>query len=165
MTESFFLLLANNLPRTSYFDSIRYKVYRMAGINCSHSCKIWGPLTIRPIGGAGNISIGESTFINTNVRFGAPGNISIGDRVQIGPGVMIETASHGLRYDSEKGRGTYITNVAIEDEVWIGAGVIIAGEVTIGKGAVVAAGAVVTSDVAPNSLVGGVPAKLLKMIV
>jgi acetyltransferase-like isoleucine patch superfamily enzyme len=126
-------------------------------------CNLWGPFTIRPIGGVKNIEIGSGTFMNTEIRFGVPKDkVIIGSRVQIGPRVMFETVNHGLVYEKGKGRGGWTKPIIIEDEVWIGAGCIITQGVTIGKGAVIASGAVVTKDVAANTIVGGVPAKFLK---
>ena len=67
------------------FDKIRFIIYRMAGMTIKGACTIWGPLTIRPIGGARNIEIGKGTFINTEIRFGVPiDKVVIGENVQIG---------------------------------------------------------------------------------
>lgn len=122
-------------------------------------------MTIRPLGGARNISIGKGTFINSNARFGVPSaQVSIGRNVQIGPNVCFETVSHELIYVEGKGRSDLVRPIRIEDEVWIGVGAIITGGVNIGKGAVVAAGAVVTRDVEALTVVGGVPAKPIKVI-
>jgi len=165
MRELFFLTLANNLPRLKIFDKVRFVVYRMAGLSIKGRCTIWGPLTIRPIGGCKNIEIGEGSFINTEIRFGVPKDkVIIGANVQIGPRVMFETVNHGLRYVPGQGRGGWTKPIIIEDEVWIGGGSIITQGVTVGRGAVVAAGAVVTKDVEPNTIVGGVPAKLIRNI-
>lgn len=165
MRELIFLALANHLPRLRASDRIRHIFYALAGLNIKGRCVIWGPLTIRPIGGAKNISIGRGTFFNSNTRFGTPGApVSIGQNVQVGPNVSFETVSHGLIYVKGRGRGDIVLPITVEDEVWIGAGAIITGGVTIGKGAVVAAGAVVTKDVAPLTVVGGVPAKFIKAI-
>jgi acetyltransferase-like isoleucine patch superfamily enzyme len=163
--ESIFLTLANNLPRISVSDRIRWVLYRLAGLQITGRCVIWGPLVIRPLGGGRNIAIGTGTFINTNARFGVPKErVTLGNRVQIGPNVSFETVSHGLVYVPGEGRGDVVKPISVEDEVWIGAGAIITGGVTIGRGAVVAAGAVVTKDVAPMTVVGGVPARLLRVI-
>ena len=164
MREFLFLTLANNLPRLGIFDRYRYILLRSAGLKIKGRCTIWGPLIIRPIGCAQNIEVGQDTFINTNVRFGVPKDkVVIGKNVQIGPGVMFETTRHGLKYVSGKGRGSWTKPIKVEDEVWIGAGSIILQGVTIGRGSVIAAGAVVRKNVEPN-LLGGVPAKFLKVI-
>lgn len=164
--EAIFLTLANHLPRLRISDRLRRYICAAAGMRIEGKCLIWGPLTIRPIGGARNIRIGIGSFINSNVRFGVPSEpVTIGRNVQIGPNVSFETVSHGLVYEPGRGRGDIIRPITVEDEVWIGAGAIITGGVTIGKGAVVAAGAVVVADVAPCTVVGGVPARLIKAIV
>ena len=163
MKEFIFLTVANNLPRLRIFDKLRWRILRLAGLNIEGSCTIWGQLVIRPIGCANNIYIGKGSFINTNIRFGVPRcKVVLGRNVQIGPGVMFETVTHGLVYEGQIGRGSSSKNIIVEDEVWIGAGCIITLGVTIGKGSVVAAGSVVTKDISPNSLVGGVPARFIK---
>ena len=165
MRELIFLTLANNLPRLKLFDKIRFIVYRMAGLKIKSKCTIWGPLTIRPIGGAKNIEIGKGSFINSEIRFGVPKDkVIIGANVQIGPRVMFETVNHGLKYIPGKGRGGWTKSIIIEDEVWIGGGAIITQGVTVGRGSVIAAGAVVTKDVEPNTIVGGVPAKFIRNV-
>jgi maltose O-acetyltransferase len=129
----------------------------------SGRCTIWEGVTVRPIGGAKNIEIGKGSFINTGVRFGVPQDrVVIGENVQVGPRVMFETASHGLEYVPGKGRGTLSKPIMVEDEVWVGGGSIITQGVTLGRGSVVAAGAVVVNDVASYSVVGGVPARVLR---
>lgn len=165
MRELIFLTLANNLPRLKVFDRIKFVLYRLAGLKIRGRCTIWGPLTIRPIGAAGNIEIGKGSFLNTETRFGVPvDKVIIGANVLIGPRVMFETVNHGLQYIPGKGRGFWTKPITVGDEVWIGGGAIITQGVTIGRGAVVAAGAVVTKDVEANTLVGGVPARLIRKI-
>ena len=146
-------------------DLVRYVFYKLAGVRVEGRCIIYGPLTIRPVGGAKNISIGKGSFVNTEVRFGCPKEtIAIGRNCQIGPRVCFETMSHGMVYEPGKGRGRFSKPIVVEDEVWIGCGAIILQGVTIGKGAVITAGAVVNKDVDPYTVVGGVPAKLIKKI-
>lgn len=160
-----FLSIANNLPRLRFFDGKRCFFLRMAGVKIAGNCTVWGPLIIRPIGGAKNIKIGNNVFINTDVRFGvANEKVTIGDDVLVGPRVMFETVNHKLEYLPGAGRKVVAKPILVEDGVWIGAGAIILPGVTIGRGSVIAAGAVVTSAVEPNTLVGGVPAKFLRKI-
>ena len=165
MRELFFLTIANNMPRISSLDNIRHFIYSLAGLKIKGNCKIFGPLIIRPIGGAKNIEIGNNSFLNTEIRFGVPyDKVVIGNNVLIGPRVMFETMNHGLKFVPGKGREEYTRPIIVQDEVWIGAGSIITQGVNIGRGAVVAAGAVVISDVEANTIVGGVPAKLIKKL-
>ena len=146
--ESIFLALGNWLPRLSICNRHRWRLYRLAGLRLEHEVAFAGSLTVRPIGGARNITIGHNTFVNSDCSFGCPNAlITIGERVQVGPGVFFETVNHGLFYQPGRGRGATHHNIVVEDEVWIGAGAILIPGVRIGRGAVVMAGAVVTSDV------------------
>lgn len=133
--------------------------YRLAGIKFT-SATIWGPLMIK--GDPKNITILSGSFINSEVRFAAVGEILIGRNALIGPRVMFETVNHALDYNRR--HESFPQSIKISDDVWIGAGAIILPGVTIGAGSVVAAGAVVTKDVPPGVLAGGVPAKIIKHI-
>jgi maltose O-acetyltransferase len=165
MIESLFLGLGNSLPRMKLCDRRRYRLFQAAGMTFAGRCVIFAPITVRPIGGAGNISVGRNTFINSDVRFGAGGTISIGDHCQIASRVSFETVEHGLHFDiSRNSRGTSHRPLRVANKVWIGTAVTVLPGVSIGEGAVVAAGAVVTSDVLPFTVVGGVPAKLIKTL-
>jgi len=108
---------------------------------------------------AKNLSIGANSVINQKCRLDNRGGISIGENVSISQEVLILTADHDTEATDFKGREK---PVHIEDFVWIGTRAIILPGVTIGYGALIAAGAVVAKDVAPYSIMGGVPAKLIK---
>jgi acetyltransferase-like isoleucine patch superfamily enzyme len=165
MRELIFLTLANHLPRIKLLDYGRFILYKLAGVKISGKALIFGPLTIRPIGCAKNISIGDGTFLNTHIRFGCPKDtVTIGRNCLIGPNVLFETTEHTLVYIPSTGRSRFTRPITVEDEVWVGAGAIILSGVTVGRGAVIAAGSVVTKDVPPMTLVGGIPAKAIKNI-
>ena len=165
MRESFFLFLANLLPRLRISDRYRYILLKLAGFQIYGKPVIWSPVNVSPIGGAKNVIINEGTFINSEVRFGAPSaEISIGRNCAIGPRVSFETVNHGIRWEPEIGRETHAKPIVVEDEVWIGSGAIILQGVTIGRGSIVAAGSVVTTDVPSFVLVGGVPARQIRDI-
>lgn len=119
---------------------------------------------------SGKIKIGYGTTLGYNNFFA--GDITIGKYCQIGSDVAIHASNHPIHYLS-----TYINKnifdgelkslkdekkVIIGNDVWIGHNVIIVGNVNVGNGAILAAGSVITKDVLPYSIVGGVPAKIIK---
>src|SRR3984957_10541559 len=113
--------------------------------------------------GGDEIRVGHNVFINQNCTFYDLGGLDIADDVMIGPNVSIITAGHPL--EPSRRRTAPIGNpIAIEKGVWIAAGATIIGGVTVGENSVVAAGAVVTRDVPPNTLVGGNPARVIRSI-
>ena len=109
-----------------------------------------------------NITVGKGVFINAGCCFQDQGGITIGDGALIGHQVVLATLNHDL--DPEKRASMSPAPIVIGKRVWIGSHATVLPGVTIGDGAVVAAGAVVTRDVAPNTVVGGVPAKLLRTL-
>jgi acetyltransferase-like isoleucine patch superfamily enzyme len=108
------------------------------------------------------ITIGKNVFINHACSFLDMGGITIGDNVLIGPKVNLITENHPLNPADRK--SLVCQPIVVKRNAWIGAAATILPGVTIGENAVVAAGAVVTSDVPPNTIVGGVPAKVIRTI-
>ncbi|AKL99566.1 sugar O-acetyltransferase [Burkholderia pyrrocinia] len=113
-------------------------------------------------GGAG-MKIGRNVFVNQNCTFYDLGGLEIGDDVMIGPNVSLITSGHPVE-PSRRRDFVVAKSITIERNVWIGAGATIIGGVTVGENSVVAAGAVVTKDVPPNTLVGGNPATVIRSI-
>lgn len=109
-----------------------------------------------------NITIGKDVFINSGCHFQDQGGIQIGDGVLIGHNVVLATINHDL--NPEENRKNHYAPITIGAHVWIGSNATVLPGVTLGDWAVVAAGAVVTQDVPPRTVVGGVPAKVLKVI-
>ncbi|MEY8308177.1 DapH/DapD/GlmU-related protein [Erysipelotrichaceae bacterium 51-3] len=109
-----------------------------------------------------NIQFGQNVFVNSGCRFQDQGGIKIGDGVLIGHNVVLATINHDL--DPAQNRKNHYAPITIGNHVWIGSNATILSGVTIGDWAVVAAGAVVTRDVPPRTIVGGVPAKVIKTI-
>jgi len=106
------------------------------------------------------LEIGESTFINAAVSISAGVHVQIGSRCEIGPGVLIMDNDFHTAGDPSL-RPASIP-VRIGDGVWIGARAIVLKGVTVGEGATIAAGSVVTSDVPPRTVVAGVPARVIR---
>ena len=109
-----------------------------------------------------NMRIGKRVFINSGCKFQDQGGITIGDDVLVGHNCVIATLNHAM--DPDRRADMIPAPVKIGDKVWIGANVTILQGVTIGEGAVIAAGAVVNKDVPTRTVVGGIPAKVLKEI-
>ena len=110
-----------------------------------------------------NIRVGERVFVNQGCMLMDIGGIDIGDDVLLGPAVRLITSGHPL--DPELRRKQIVAApIRIENNVWLGAGATVLHGVTVGRDSVVAAGAVVTRDVPPATLVAGVPARVVKPV-
>ena len=109
-----------------------------------------------------NISIGKDCFINADCVFQDHGGIFIGDNCLIGPQVVFATLNHGE--EPSKRKDLIPKKIVLKNNVWVGAKATILQGVTIGENAIVAAGAVVTKDVPANTVVAGVPARVIKTI-
>ncbi|MCP4423687.1 MAG: acyltransferase [Chloroflexi bacterium] len=112
------------------------------------------------------IKIGKNSLVGEYSIIRGQGGVEIGDRVYTSPFTQIIAVNH-LFEDRERPfteQGITAEGIIIEDDVWLGAGAVVTDGVRVGKGAVVAAGAVVTKDVPPHTVVGGVPARIIKEI-
>lgn len=112
------------------------------------------------------IHIGEDCLVGEYSIIRGQGGVYIGDRVYTSPYTQVIAVNH-IFDDPAKpfiNQGITAEGIVIEDDVWLGSGAIITDGVTIGKGSVVAAGAVVTQDVEPGTVVGGVPAKVIRKV-
>ena len=110
-----------------------------------------------------NIHLGKDVFINACCHFQDHGGVYVGDGCQIGHNVVFATLNHYL--EPERRKITYPAPIVLEENVWVGAQATILQGVTIGRNAVVAAGAVVTHDVPAGAVVGGVPARVIRQAV
>jgi maltose O-acetyltransferase len=153
------LTIARCLPDFT-MTSLRILLYRKAGFGFESGVVLLGALRLI---GSGNLSrrlsIGQGSIIAPNVTFGLDNDITLGTNVSISPGAVLYTATHSIGFGSR--RMSYSTSaraIVVEDGVWIGMQALILPGVTLGRGSVVAAGAVVQQDVPPNTLVAGNPA-------
>jgi len=157
----FCLKLFSLLPKTRLYG-IKTKLLYFAGYTINNTARLVSTVEIF---GPKNVYIGEDTFIGHDVLITGSRNstISIGNFVDIAPKVIINTGSHEIDMKGKHTAGLGISkDIMIKDGVWIGMGAIILPGVTIGKKSIVAAGAVVVSDVPPYSMVAGNPAKVKK---
>jgi maltose O-acetyltransferase len=158
------LLLA---PLPTFVGSrLRARALRAVGFTIGHGSVFWG---MPKITGSHDISrrlvIGQQCVFNAGCVFDIEETITIGDGVALGQQVMLLTSTHEIgsseRRADFKLRSSPIT---IGNGCWLGARCTILPGITIGSGAVVAAGAVVNQDVPENALVGGVPARVVKLL-
>jgi len=163
----FYIVIAKNLPAstTRFFGGISKKIRAVcasilfekcgSNINVEHGADF---------GSGGQLEIGDYSGIGVNCQ--VPFNIKIGKHVLMGPDVVVLSQNH--RFDNLdqpimfQGYVQY-DPVVIQDDVWIGCRAVIMPGVKIGEGAIIGAAAVVTKDVTPYAVVGGNPAKIIKM--
>jgi acetyltransferase-like isoleucine patch superfamily enzyme len=138
-------------------DQIRERLSGIIGTPIDRSTTVFVPFYTNF---GQHIKLGKGVFINHACSFLDLGGITIEDNVQVGPRVNITSENHPLDPDNRKSLD--LKPVLIKANAWIGAGATILPGVTVGENAVVAAGAVVNKDVPANTVVGGVPAKIIK---
>ena len=162
MLTKFFLHLGNAMPRGRVGSFLRRKLIGLSGVKLGASVVIQGPLVVMPPRATRTIAIGARSFIGRGTRMGGVAGVTIGKFCQIASEVTFETATHELDYRPGHARPSIQKPIHVGDHVWIGTRAIIMPGITIGDGAVVGAGALVTKDVAPNTVVVGIPAKPIR---
>lgn len=145
------------------FNRLRTALWRIVGVEIGVGSMLQGDLILS---GAGHwpslFSVGQDTYISGPLRINLGGSVRIGSRVNIGHDCLLLTVDHDLGGPERRAGLSQHRSIVIHDGAWIASRVVILPGVTIGEGAIVAAGAVVTADVPPHALVGGVPAKVLR---
>ena len=138
-------------------DPLRAGLMRFCGYSIGRSRLSAGGY----VGGRG-LRIGNGSFVARNVYLDATAEIEVSDRVQIGPFCRLVTSTHEIGPTDQRAGAALAAPIVVEDGVWLGAAVTVLPGVTIGKGAIIAAGAVVTSDCRSDGLYGGVPARWIR---
>ena len=142
---------------------LRVRLLRLAGFKIGKGTIISGTPTVAGLETFyDNLVIGEACYINVNCHFDISGPIIIGNGVSIGHNVLILTNTHEMGTAYRRAGDLVTRPVRIGSGVWLGARSTVLPGITIGEGAVVAAGAMVTKDVPPHTVVAGVPAKITK---
>jgi acetyltransferase-like isoleucine patch superfamily enzyme len=153
------LRLSPALNAATSTDQVRQLLSELIGSELDASTTVFAPFYTNF---GRHISIGKNVFINHACTFLDLGGITIEDDVQIGPKVNIITENHPV--DPAQRQMLLLSSVLIKRNAWLGAAATILPGVTVGENAIVAAGAVVHKDVAANTIVGGIPARVLKTI-
>lgn len=139
---------------------VSLSILGMKNISIGNGCRIGRGCFLTA--GGGKLILSDNVAISPLVNIGADhGRIEIGRETAIGPGTVIRAANHRFARPDVPiiSQGHTAGSVIIEEDVWIGANCVITPDVRIGRGAIVGAGAVVTRNVAPFTIVAGVPAR------
>jgi acetyltransferase-like isoleucine patch superfamily enzyme len=162
ISYEFLMTLVFSLPRYRSCIFLKQILLRFMGAKFGKGVVIYPGVWISP---GRNLVIGDDVDLAKDVLITTSGGVIINDRALIGYRTQIISSNHSIPPIGEPFpiSGDAHAPVDIGKDVWIGANCVITPGVSIGEGAVVAAGSVVTKDVKANSVVGGVPAKLIKM--
>ena len=145
--------LNNTMPFTKEYDELVHKLFGEFG----EGSRLMATTSV--VRGK-NVKIGKNVVIQTNSLFMSAGGITIEDDVLVAANAQLISNNH----DPEEHQILTCKPVVLKRNCWIGAGATILPGVTVGENAIVGAGAVVTKDVEPNTVVGGIPAKLIKRL-
>ncbi len=157
----FLLITVFNLPKGLFISEIKAFILRVVGAKVGKRCTIYPGVWVFP--GKG-LFVGDDVDLALGVLITTNGSVRIGNRVLIGYRTQILSSNHAI--PDGKGKifeaGHTYKPIRIDDDVWLGANVIVLSGVHIGEGAIIAAGSVITKDVSPFTIVAGVPAKVVK---
>ncbi len=153
------LLLVNKIfVGTSHFSAKR-KLLNSIGISVGENTKIVGPIEC-----TGKLNVGDNCWIGKNFKVNGNGQVYIGNNCDIAPEVTFQTGGHLIGTAERRAGKGFNCVQSVGDGTWIGGRVTVLNETNIGKSCVVAACACVVKDVPDNSLVGGVPARLIRKL-
>jgi acetyltransferase-like isoleucine patch superfamily enzyme len=162
LSDFFISLFLEYLPHAPVANRFKSRLMSLRGAKIGDRVKLLQGIWVDRFE---SLIIGDDVSIAKDVLILAVGGVEIGDRSMVGPGTKLISAGHVIPKDRKPMRfsGTFSKKITIENDVWICAQAIILPGVRVGQGAIVAAGAVVTKDVPPFAIVGGVPAKVIRM--
>jgi len=147
------------------FNRLRTRLYRAFGLTVGPRTIILGHIELS---GAGNIwkkfRIGADCQITSPLYVDLNGEVTIGSGVALAHHVVLVTSTHEPGPETQRCGKLKVAPIVIEEGCWIGAGTMVLPGVTIGRGSIIAAGAVVAASVPPNTLAGGVPARPIRAL-
>lgn len=155
------LFLVNKIfrgTRTCFFP-IKAKLLRCIGYRIGENTKIVGPIVSNGI-----LEIGNNCWIGTNLIIRGNGSVILGNNIDVGPDVTFLTGTHRIGNESRRAGLGYNCSIIVGDGCWIGAKSTFVNNIVVGKSSVIAACACVCKDVSNGVVVGGVPAKILKVL-
>ena len=151
------------LPHDPVSCSVKRSLLRFRGATVGRSVKIWRGVWVDDYR---RLQIGDNVTLGRSVMLVCGGTVIIGENCMVGHGAQIISGGHRIpplsSRESMRFSGSEEAPIVVERDSWIGAGAIVLPGVTIGQGAVVAAGAVVAKDLPANVIAGGVPAAIIR---
>jgi len=155
-----FFLINNMLKGTSNkLFEIKRSLLNWSGIRIGENTKIVGPIYI-----TGNLDIGKNVWVGRNLVIHGNGYVYIEDNCDIAPDVMFVTGGHEIGDSPRRAGKGFNKDIKINRGSWIGARAIILGGVTIGDACVIGAGSMVNKNIEKNTVVGGIPAKTIRIL-
>lgn len=156
------LAIVSTLLPSYSFLWLRTALLRRGGWQIGHGSTVFGPMQVYGRGAVRQrLSIGRHTMINVRCTIELNERVTIEDHAALGHEVMVLTSTHQLGRHGRRAGEVHALPVSIGAGAWVGSRCVILPGVTIGAGAIVMAGSVVNSDVAPDTVVAGVPAKCI----
>ena len=153
------LFLVNHIYKGPKHFEIKRKLLNRIGIQIGKGTKVVGPIEC-----LGRLVVGENCWIGKNLKVNGNGTVEIGDNCDIAPEVTFQTGGHEIGVQERRAGEGLVFSQRIGNGTWIGGRVTIINNTYIGDACVVAACACVTRDVPSNCLVGGVPAKVIRVL-
>jgi len=142
---------------------LRPRLYRLAGICIGGGTVIAGRLRLTGTGPVTRrLVVGDNCFLNENITFNLGASVTLADNVSVGMECLFITNTHETGTAEFRAGTVCAQPIRVSRGAWLGARVTVLPDVTIGAGAIIAAGAVVAKDIPPNVLAGGVPAKIIR---
>lgn len=153
------LFAINHFLSGTHFFGAKRILLRFAGVEIGDASKVVGPLYL---GGVASLKMGNHIWLGRNASIDGNRSVEIGDWVDVGPNVSFGTGGHEIGGHEHRAGEGVIAHISIGSGTWIGQNTVVVNNASIGKGVVVAGGAVVIGDTPDNVLMAGVPAKVKK---
>lgn len=139
------------------FEKKRRLLNRLDNFDIGEGTKIVGPVEV-----LGHLKVGKDTWIGKNLIVNGNGTVTIGDNCDLGPEITFQTGGHEIGDAARRAGKGVVLNQTVGSGTWIGGRTTVVNQVTIGVGCVITACACVVKDIQPNTLAGGVPAKIIR---
>lgn len=153
------LLLINHVLAGTKWFSAKRQLLRLAGWEIGVGTKVVGPVFC-----TGTLIVGENCWLGRNLTIHGNGAVRIGDRCDLGPDVTFLTGGHGMGSGQRRAGAGETYTIRLEDGCWVGARATLMGNISMGRGSVLAACGCAVGDIPPDTLAGGVPAREIRKL-